>query len=86
MRVSFPDSTMDPSSQSRPQPPKAAGLTNILNNEDQPPKPPGPLPHLRDSGFYSNTDISSKRETDPSTASERHARKHRHSPARRLPR
>lgn len=63
---------MDAHSHTRPQPPKAAGLTNILNNEDHPPKPPGPLPHLRDSGFYSNTDISSKRETDPSTAPERY--------------
>ena len=49
-----------------PARPKAAGLTNILNNDDQPsvkngPSPNGPPPQLRDSGFYSTADASSKR-------------------------
>ncbi|CAM1507144.1 Fc.00g067850.m01.CDS01 [Cosmosporella sp. VM-42] len=45
--------------QQRPPAPKAAGLTNILNDEHHVPTHNGP-PHMRDSGFYSNTDASSK--------------------------
>ncbi|RCI07846.1 hypothetical protein L249_5810 [Ophiocordyceps polyrhachis-furcata BCC 54312] len=46
--------------QQRPTPAKAAGLTNILNQDDQPSVHSAPLPQLRDSGFYSTTDASSK--------------------------
>ncbi|RDA83706.1 hypothetical protein CP532_1088 [Ophiocordyceps camponoti-leonardi (nom. inval.)] len=46
--------------QQRPTPAKAAGLTNILNQDDQPSVHSAPLPQLRDSGFYSTTDTSSK--------------------------
>ncbi|PFH55568.1 hypothetical protein XA68_18030 [Ophiocordyceps unilateralis] len=46
--------------QQRPTPAKAAGLTNILNQDDQPSAHNAPLPQLRDSGFYSTTDASSK--------------------------
>ncbi|RDA89778.1 hypothetical protein CP533_4689 [Ophiocordyceps camponoti-saundersi (nom. inval.)] len=46
--------------QQRPAPAKAAGLTNILNQDDQPSVHNAPLPQLRDSGFYSTTDASSK--------------------------
>ncbi|KAF4122518.1 Helix-loop-helix DNA-binding domain [Geosmithia morbida] len=45
--------------QPRPQPPKAAGLTNILNKEEHPASTNG-APPLRDSGFYSTADVSSK--------------------------
>lgn len=46
--------------QPRPPPPKAAGLNNILN-DDQPPHMNGNTPsHLRDSGFYSTAEASSK--------------------------
>lgn len=45
----------------RPQPTKAAGLTNILNQDDLPPSRNAPLPQLRDSGFYSTAEASSKR-------------------------
>lgn len=41
-------------------PPKVAGLNNILNNDDQPAPNGHPPPHLRDSGFYSTTEMSSK--------------------------
>ncbi|GAB0134586.1 hypothetical protein EsDP_00002951 [Epichloe bromicola] len=41
-------------------PPKVAGLNNILNNDDQPPTNGHPPPHLRDSGFYSTAEMSSK--------------------------
>ncbi|PHH85671.1 hypothetical protein CDD83_98 [Cordyceps sp. RAO-2017] len=44
----------------RPAPAKAAGLTNILNKDDQPPSHNAPLPQLRDSGFYSTAEASSK--------------------------
>ncbi|KAJ4272193.1 hypothetical protein NW762_000904 [Fusarium torreyae] len=51
---------MDVHNQQRPPPPKSAGLTSILNNDHAPaPLPSGP-PHMRDSGFYSNADASSK--------------------------
>jgi hypothetical protein len=54
-------STMD--AQPRPPPPKAAGLNNILN-DDQPPNSNGHTPsHLRDSGFYSTAEASSKRKS-----------------------
>ncbi|KAL3961891.1 hypothetical protein ACCO45_003414 [Purpureocillium lilacinum] len=46
--------------QQRPAPTKAAGLTNILNQEDQPPNHSIPPPQLRDSGFYSTAEASSK--------------------------
>lgn len=50
---------MDAHNQQR-LPPKAAGLNNILNSEHAPgPIQSGP-PHMRDSGFYSNGDASSK--------------------------
>lgn len=46
--------------QPRPPAPKAAGLNNILN-DDQPPSSNGHTPsHLRDSGFYSTAEASSK--------------------------
>jgi hypothetical protein len=47
---------MDAHVQPRLPPPKAAGLTNILNNDDSAPKPPA----MRDSGFYSSADTGSK--------------------------
>lgn len=51
---------MDTHNQQRLPPPKA-GLNNILNSDHGPgPIPNGP-PHMRDSGFYSNGDASSKR-------------------------
>ncbi|KAG6002109.1 hypothetical protein E4U21_003461 [Claviceps maximensis] len=37
-----------------------AGLTNILNNDEQPATNSHPPPHLRDSGFFSTTEMSSK--------------------------
>ncbi|KAI5466717.1 hypothetical protein BGZ63DRAFT_430021 [Mariannaea sp. PMI_226] len=49
---------MDAHSQQRPPPPKTAGLPNILN--DIPAPGSNTHPHLRDSGFYSNADASSK--------------------------
>ena len=51
---------MDARTQSRPHLPKAAGLNNILNNDDPTPSSNG-APPLRDSGFYSTADVSSKR-------------------------
>lgn len=46
--------------QPRPPPPKAAGLNNILN-DDQPTNSSANTPsHLRDSGFYSTAEASSK--------------------------
>lgn len=53
-------STMETHNQQRP-PPKTAGLPNILNDDHGPASGPNPPPHLRDSGFYSNADASSKR-------------------------
>ncbi|KAF4963168.1 hypothetical protein FSARC_8794 [Fusarium sarcochroum] len=51
---------MDVHNQQRLPPPKSAGLTSILNSDHAPaPLPSGP-PHMRDSGFYSNADASSK--------------------------
>ena len=44
-------------------PPKTAGLNNILNNDDHPSKPGVPLSQLRDSGFYSTGEVSSKRKS-----------------------
>lgn len=52
---------MESHTQPRPQPPKAAGLNNILNNDDHMPSSNGAPPQLRDSGFYSTADVSSKR-------------------------
>ncbi|KAJ6445734.1 HLH transcription factor (Hpa3) [Purpureocillium lavendulum] len=46
--------------QQRPAPTKAAGLTNILNQEDQPRSHNVPPVQLRDSGFYSTAEASSK--------------------------
>lgn len=45
-------------------PHKAAGLNNILNNDDRP-STNGPPLQLRDSGFYSTAEASSKRELFP---------------------
>ncbi|OAQ96959.1 hypothetical protein LLEC1_05773 [Akanthomyces lecanii] len=42
------------------RPANAAGLTNILN-QDEPPTQSAPPPQLRDSGFYSTAETSSKR-------------------------
>ncbi len=42
------------------RPANAAGLTNILN-QDEPPAQSAPPPQLRDSGFYSTAETSSKR-------------------------
>ncbi|KFA64184.1 hypothetical protein S40285_00887 [Stachybotrys chlorohalonatus IBT 40285] len=50
--------TLEP--QSRVPAAKAAGLTNILNSDDQSAAHNGPPSHLRDSGFYSTTEASSK--------------------------
>ncbi|QUC18171.1 uncharacterized protein UV8b_02412 [Ustilaginoidea virens] len=41
-------------------PPKPAGLNNILNSDDQPSTTGHHPPHLRDSGFYSTAEASSK--------------------------
>ncbi|PNY27171.1 Protein esc1 [Tolypocladium capitatum] len=46
--------------QHRPSPAKAAGLTNILNKDDHPPTRNAPPHQLRDSGFYSTAEASSK--------------------------
>jgi hypothetical protein len=51
---------MDAHNQQR-LPPKAAGLNNILNSEHAPGTIQSGPPHMRDSGFYSNGDASSKR-------------------------
>jgi hypothetical protein len=54
-------SAMEPHVQApRPAPSKGAGLTNILNNDDHPPTHHIPPPQLRDSGFYSTAEASSK--------------------------
>ncbi|KAF5021174.1 hypothetical protein F66182_6796 [Fusarium sp. NRRL 66182] len=45
--------------QHRP-PTKSAGLTSILNSDHAPASTPSGPPHMRDSGFYSNADASSK--------------------------
>ncbi|KAF4446626.1 hypothetical protein F53441_9757 [Fusarium austroafricanum] len=41
-------------------PPKSAGLNNILNSDNAPASIANGPPHMRDSGFYSNADASSK--------------------------
>ncbi|KJZ76531.1 hypothetical protein HIM_03867 [Hirsutella minnesotensis 3608] len=46
--------------QQRSAPAKAAGLTNILNRDDHHPAHNASLPQLRDSGFYSTAEASSK--------------------------
>ncbi|KAF0636776.1 hypothetical protein FPSE5266_02604 [Fusarium pseudograminearum] len=51
---------MDSHNQQRPPPPKAAGLNNILNSDHAPGHVPNGPQHMRDSGFYSNGDASSK--------------------------
>ncbi|KAM5356144.1 hypothetical protein ACJ41O_002790 [Fusarium nematophilum] len=51
---------MDVHGQQRPPAPKSAGLTSILNNDHPPGSAPNGPPHMRDSGFYSNADASSK--------------------------
>lgn len=50
---------MDSQAQAQPPRPatKTAGLTNILNNDEQ----SNPPHQLRDSGFYSTAEASSKR-------------------------
>jgi hypothetical protein len=54
-------STLDPHvQQPRPAANNAAGLTNILNKDDHPPAHHIPPPQLRDSGFYSTAEASSK--------------------------
>ncbi|PHH67484.1 hypothetical protein CDD80_806 [Ophiocordyceps camponoti-rufipedis] len=55
--------------QQRPTPAKAAGLTNILNQDDQPSAHNAPLPQLRDSGFYSTADTSSSKHTSAASFS-----------------
>ncbi|KAM0343335.1 hypothetical protein ACHAPU_008656 [Fusarium lateritium] len=52
---------MDVHNQQRLPPPKSAGLNNILNSDHAPASIPNGPPHMRDSGFYSNADASSKR-------------------------
>lgn len=52
---------MDARSQQRPPAPKSAGLTNILNNDHHPSAGHNGPSRMRDSGFYSNADASSKR-------------------------
>lgn len=44
--------------------PANAALTNILNKEE-PPSKSAPPPQLRDSGFYSTAEASSKRPSPP---------------------
>jgi hypothetical protein len=51
---------METQTQQPVAPLKAAGLNNILNNDDRP-STNGPPLQLRDSGFYSTTEASSKR-------------------------
>ncbi|EXM28406.1 hypothetical protein AU210_000765 [Fusarium oxysporum f. sp. radicis-cucumerinum] len=51
---------MDVHNQPRLPPPKPVGLNNILNNDNAPVSIVNGPPHMRDSGFYSNTDASSK--------------------------
>lgn len=53
-------SAMETQTQQPVAPPKAAGLNNILNNDDRP-STNGPPLQLRDSGFYSTAEASSKR-------------------------
>jgi hypothetical protein len=52
---------MDVHNQPRLPPPKPVGLNNILNNDNAPVSIVNGPPHMRDSGFYSNADASSKR-------------------------
>ncbi|KHN94456.1 Helix-loop-helix DNA-binding protein [Metarhizium album ARSEF 1941] len=52
-------SAMETQSHPPVAPHKAAGLNNILNNDDRP-SPNGPPLQLRDSGFYSTAEASSK--------------------------
>ncbi|KAF4989870.1 hypothetical protein FGRMN_8848 [Fusarium graminum] len=51
---------MDVHNQQRLPTPKLAGLNNILNNDHAPASIPNGPPRMRDSGFYSNADASSK--------------------------
>ncbi|KAF7548288.1 hypothetical protein G7046_g8724 [Stylonectria norvegica] len=51
---------MDAQTQHRLPPPKVGGLTNILNNDEHHPQPHNGPHRLRDSGFYSTADASSK--------------------------
>ncbi|KAK2603829.1 hypothetical protein QQS21_003953 [Conoideocrella luteorostrata] len=51
---------METQTQQQSAPPKAAGLNNILNNDDHHSTNGHPPPHLRDSGFYSTAEASSK--------------------------
>ncbi|PTB69902.1 hypothetical protein BBK36DRAFT_1111127 [Trichoderma citrinoviride] len=54
---------METQTQQRMLPSKMAGLPNILNSEEQAPSsavPAAPAPQLRDSGFYSTHETSSK--------------------------
>lgn len=52
---------METQTQQRMLPSKPAGLTNILNRDDRTPNHTSPVPQLRDSGFYSTHETSSKR-------------------------
>ncbi|KAG8416787.1 hypothetical protein J3459_013664 [Metarhizium acridum] len=52
-------SAMETQSHQPVAPHKAAGLNNILNNDDRP-STNGPPLQLRDSGFYSTAEASSK--------------------------
>ncbi|KAG6019292.1 hypothetical protein E4U41_003301, partial [Claviceps citrina] len=51
---------MEPHNVQSNMPSKVAGLNNILNNDDEPPTTGHPPSHLRDSGFYSTAEMSSK--------------------------
>ncbi|KAL7944773.1 hypothetical protein V8C42DRAFT_80946 [Trichoderma barbatum] len=51
---------METQTQQRMLPSKSAGLTNILNRDERPPSHAAPAPQLRDSGFYSTHETSSK--------------------------
>ncbi|TFB04027.1 Protein esc1 [Trichoderma ghanense] len=51
---------MEPQTQQRMLPSKMAGLPNILNSEERAPSPAVAAPQLRDSGFYSTHETSSK--------------------------
>ncbi|KAK5987352.1 Protein esc1 [Cladobotryum mycophilum] len=51
---------MEAKSQPRMLPAKAAGLTNILNKDERPHSHGSTAPQLRDSGFYSTNEASSK--------------------------
>lgn len=53
--------SMDTRTQQRPPAHKSVGLTSILNNDNTPSSSHNGPPRMRDSGFYSNADASSKR-------------------------